>query len=290
MKPSINSIGLLKAPLLIVAAMTVLLTGSLSAASANFDTDTFPSAAGNGWSGAWTLTSNAGIGRTAAIQSSSALSSGSGNYLETVITNNGTNTGARAGTLFRQLDSGSIDLTSIFTVSFDFRSADAVNTNGPFSIIQSSASKLGRTGADTWSVYLKSDGNWYALNGNKAGGGTESLLLAYSANTTYHFSVTVDSTTRSYSISATAIGGSSATLSNLGFRTSDTSAGSFLNFVATSSSTSTDGSDKVINTFDIDNVLVTSAIPEPANIALLAGLGALGLIVCSRRFVTHKAA
>lgn len=259
-----------------------LLATGLSAATSNFDTDTYPSAAGSGWAGAWTLTSNAGVSRAASVANTSPLASGYRNYLETVVTNNGTSTGARAGTLYRQIDSSSVDLASVFTVSFDFRSPDAANANGPFSIIQSSASALGRTAANTWSVYLKSDGYWYALNGNKAGAGTESQLLAYTANTTYHFSVTVDATTQSYSVSASAIGGGSATLNNLGFRTSDTSAGAFLNFVATSSSTSTDGSDKVINTFAIDNIVVT-AIPEPSSFALMAGFGGLAFVMLRRR-------
>jgi len=266
----------------IAAGAFILLTCGLSAATANFDTDTYPSAAGNGWAGAWTLTSNAGIGRSAAVASTTPLSTGYANYLHTTITNNGTNTGVRAGTLYRQIDSGSVNLTSAFTVSFDFRGNDAANADGPYKIIQTTASSLGAGTADTWSVYIKSDGNWYALNGNKAGGGTESLLLAYSANTTYHFSISVDSSSRSYGIVATAIGGSAATLNNLGFRTSATSAGSFINLLSTSSYTGSAFS----NTFDIDNVIVTTAIPEPASFTLLAGLGGLALMMTRRRRTT----
>ncbi len=243
-------------------AIASLATAQPRTITADFENEGWPGSPGNGWAGAWTIAANSGTNTTREIKTTPPLNNG-GKYLETTFTiYPGTAKTIRSGGITRQLDTAAIDLANgIFAISFDFRGSSPAGDLGPYRIFQTSASKAGTGKADTWSLYPKNDGYWYVSNGNGNGGASESKLIAYTAGTIYHFALNLDAAAKTYGITVSSSDGNTATLKNLGFRTADSTAGSWLNFTVADRSLA---DAPVAHVFAIDNLSIAqSPVPAP---------------------------
>lgn len=238
--------------------------------------DQYTGASGGGWNSAWSTTFHSGTANTGAtVSSASPLTVGGGNYLQLGFDTAAS--GARLARHARQWDTSAISLTDPFTFEFDFRSnVNVASATQTLLLFGSSASATGTGSADSWKIAADGSG-WSAFNGTTAvslGAG------AVKANETWHFSLTIDPVSDTYSVSVQNLttAASTFTVSGLALRNGADSSLAWLNFHANGAASQTGLG------FAVDSLAITStAIPEPSGAAVLAGGLALGGTVLRRR-------
>jgi hypothetical protein len=241
--------------------------------------DQYTGTAGSGWSSAWSATFHSQtLNGLATLSSSAPLVSGGGNYLRVTYDTQATVTTSAIGRVARQWDSTAISLTSAVILQFDVRLlTDSGSANQTVNFFGSSTSASSTSSNDSWKISSSGDG-WYVYNG------TTALSLGtgqVKATDTWHFTVTIDAVADTYSVAAQNLTTSSilyTSIATLALRNGADSSLSWLNFNSSANASLTNRG------FELDNVSVTSAIPEPSTAALLTG-GAMmiGAILRRRR-------
>lgn len=280
-----------------------------------------PLQGGTGWAGAWSAASNNGtLTATAVVGNASPLGAG-GQYLDVSLANSGA--GNINALYREMDASSLAVRQGRYTVSFQWRPDSFTSfsaSNDRFEFIQGhnnttglwSANNNDSTGADLtqWSPYLlgvfgvdrgannsaakvftayhpvtAAVGQTFAgdryfdvgMDPDGAGPGTGSggTLLAV-AGTAYAIGITVDPQAKKYDVTVSD-GNTTVFSTGLNFWGNPSQGGAFLSFVSRG-----DGANEV-REFSIDQVSLEAAVPEPAGVALLSGLVALGWLGLRRR-------
>lgn len=248
--------------------------------------DQYTGAAGGGWSGGWSATTN-----TSGSVSSATPLDGGGNYLSVALTSS-----AVSGSVRRQYTSGSgVSIATTYRISFDWRfdgnkSAmtvfeDRIQFFGDTSAVAGSATTntwlIGWAAADGTNNDIHG-GSWYFFDRNVSSDFTVANMfntgMGLDAGTVYSFTVDVNPVAGTYS--ATISNGlTSVSATELGFRrgaVNVSASPAHLGFGVNRSTTS----DNV--TFALDSLSIT-AVPEPAGAAAIAGLAVFCGVVTARR-------
>jgi MYXO-CTERM domain-containing protein len=259
--------------------------------------DTFKGIAGAGWASPWSLNNPAGIAVTNTVANTTPVNGG-GNYLAV------TETGANAAAEVRQYTdvAGDVRLTQKHTVSWDFRIDESATSltnnfnggNDRYQFFENPASGSTTATTNNWIVAAfganPSAGtagfvakHWEAYNASPTdnaftAGSLVDSGIAIASGVTYHFDVTTDPASKTYTLHLTSSAGESFTSASLNwrnFKDNPTAAGGFLQF-----GSGADASGEA-RSFALDSVTIT-AVPEPAAAGLLA-LFALPLVRRRRR-------
>jgi hypothetical protein len=239
--------------------------------------DQYTGATGSGWSSAWGATFHSQtLNGLATLASSTPLVSGGGNYLRVTYDTQATVTTSAIGRVARQWDTTAISLTSPVILQFDVRLlTDSGSANQTVTFFGSSTSASSTSSNDSWKISSSGDG-WYVYSGTTAISlGTGQVK----ASDTWRFAVTIDAVADTYSVATQNLTTSSivyTSISSLALRNGADSSLSWLNFNSSANASLTDRG------FELDNVSVSSAIPEPGTAALLAG-GAMMIGAVLRR-------
>nr|WP_246418006.1 PEP-CTERM sorting domain-containing protein [Haloferula luteola] len=253
------------------------ITADFSGGNGSDSVDQFTGVAGGGWAGAWqsnTAGTSGGTSFSSSVLGSSPLNSG-GDYLSTVLIGG---SGTSKGGVQRAYEtSGSVDLSAVHQLSFDFRiDSDLSTFTSTTDYLQAfdrpASSDFGSNG--TWLIRAAGASvnginalNWMFYDGGQDGAGfnTANFVdsgVALASGTVYHFEVFIDPAALEYSVS---INGGPIS-APLGFRTGDAGNLGNLNFGGQVSSAGEEMA------FSLDSVAV---VPEPSATALLlvAGCG-----------------
>lgn len=241
--------------------------------------DQYTGTAGSGWSSAWRATFHSQtLNGLASLSSAAPLVSGGGNYLRVTYDTQATVTTSAIGRVARQWDTTAISMTAPVIVQFDVRLlTDSGSANQTLTFFGSSTSASSTSSNDSWKISSSGDG-WYVYSGTTAISlGTGQVK----ASDTWRFAITIDAVADTYSVAAQNLTTSSVvytSVSSLALRNGADSSLSWLNFNSSANASLTNRG------FELDNVSVTSAIPEPGAAALLAGgTMMIGAIMCRRR-------
>jgi len=300
--------------------LAATLTASALQAQSIIETfDTHPGSAGNGWVGAWGTNTgqgnsggNTGTTGTAVVSTGTSTSSplnGGGQYL--TFTGSTSETGDRnqfnSSTSRRYQSFGDVDVTQTHVITFDFR----IDSLTGFDSGSDFVGAFGHTGAtfsnnfgfeSSWTVrvFAGQQGNasaftWGAHNGNRAAGSysgnnivalKDELGNSLTAQVGVVYTVTVVNyaATGYYDVYVTD-GTVTVSATGLGYRTSNWGENATATPVlAFQSQVNAIGNSA---TFSVDNISIGAApIPEPASVAVLAALGALGFAGARRRRVS----
>ncbi len=227
--------------------------------------DQVPGVAGAGWSGPWTNGNLPAANISFGAASASPLSTDGGNYLRATVAVANANCGV--GRLFTNTSSTTgVDGTRPVTVAFDLR-LGAANTGfsgaSEHLTLCGNAGDVSSSGASTWIIRAVGGTNpqWQCYNGGRDGGGFNAANLVNSgmpavAGVTYGFTVSLDPTTRTYSVVITN-GATSVEVTGLGFRCTAASIGNSIGFFGFKDSAADAFS------FEIDRVLISGETVDP---------------------------
>jgi hypothetical protein len=238
-----------------------------------------------GWLSGWRQAATPGASASASVLNTSTVNSG-GNYFSATLSAQSTTGGSPAidgiglGKAY-DVAGNSLASASALFYNFDVR-IDSLPSTMQLDILDNGARGTGNING-SWQVRAV-NGFWRVLSG----GSVITTTMAFSAGTTYSFSIVSNPATFKwdYTISD---GSTSVSGTGINFRVSsfvtDTASGSVGGrwFLATASEiTDTAGQSA---TFSVDNISIstTSPIPEPSTFALLVGAAALGLASRRRR-------
>ncbi|CAM2978727.1 PEP-CTERM sorting domain-containing protein [Rariglobus hedericola] len=239
-------------------------------------------ASGNGWLTGWRSSTSTGLAQTVGVNNSSPVNSG-GNYLTAniVTKSDGADVGKDATSIARAYDvvGGGLAASSAVTVSFDFR-VDAIDTaNMRYDLFDNSTRGTGATSASY--NFRTSNGVWGYFNGITL----VETTMAFTAGTTYSFSIVLNPIASTYTFSlgngVTSVSGTSAAFRNSGFAT-DAATGSVGGRWLTFNANETTNVLGQTTTFSVDNISI-SAVPEPSTYALFSGAAFLGTAALRRR-------
>lgn len=267
----------------------LLLLAGISVASAdvstlNFDQgngtesyDQFTGVSGNGWASPWgTLINSAGGASTSssAVESSSPLFTGGGNYLQAAFDTVGGLSNTPAMAHYRELDTGSIDLSTSVSYNFFYRTDSSIDDAGYQIFSRVGSPGVGTSSSDTWEIFSDSD-SWRL----RSGGSQIDTGVTINAGEVYEFSIVSDPTSQTWSVTIAGSGTNTYTSPMpLDYRnTSTTVEGEFLNFIIQDKNAA---NADTLN-FSVDNISVSS-IPEAGSTGVLMGLVALVLIFLRR--------
>lgn len=238
-------------------------------------------AAGDGWSGAWNLSTQTNATATAAVRDTTPIA-GSTHRLEVNVVGTGSSSTTRRSTLNRAFNPSASIVSAAHQISFNIRFDDlsgyGANTpaNDNFGIFAaSSATSTTGTASQTWGIQALSGGNFFLHDGD--GSDNSTLIdtgLAPVQGRTYAFVIKIDPTAHTWMVTIDDGVNDSFTSTTLGFRR-NSSAGNVLHFNTQMSSPDDNW------TYSIDGLTI-SAVPEPASAGLLAG-GAAALLLFGRR-------
>jgi len=284
---------------LVVSSLTVTLMGlamgraavthDFSGGSGTSDSTQFVGTAGNGWTNAFTAsTENASVSNS--IISTSPMIAGGGDYLQRTVTG-GASAGNRRSVLYRTYgSSGDLDTTQAHTISFLWR-ADSVgsgfNSTADYFMLfgNSGAPNLDSSANTSWLIRYQGasqggagdivGGKFAVYDGTRTGGTMLDATLfadtgmAVSVGTVYQFTIQTDPVTANWSVNIQEVGGSNSYQSStLGWRNAANNTSTTIGWGAKPSAT-----DEAF-TFSLDNI---SVVPEPGT-AILGAFGALLLI------------
>ncbi len=228
--------------------------------------DQLPGMSGAGWTGPWTSGNLASNNVTLTNTDTAPLATGAGRYLRTAIT--AVNADSGVGRSFNtSAPPTGIDPTKPVTVRFSFR-LDATNSgftgatehitlNGNSGLVSSS-------GSTTWLIRIPSGTSpkWQCYNGARDSGSFSASRLVDSGmavvpGTTYDFTIEANPATRTYAVTINN-GSTTASVTNLGFRTSTASLGDTIGVFARKDAAGDSLS------FCIDKISITgSDLPSP---------------------------
>jgi hypothetical protein len=211
--------------------------------------DQFAGVAGNGWSNAWQTTASTSTLTTTVKSYGDAGYSpvnARGKYLDVNATQTGG--GSSNPAVGRQYTSfGGVTRTAVHVIRFDLR-VDTLgtftNANDRITIVDTTVLTTGGTANSTWEIRgygantgTATAGKWSFYNGIRNGEGSAknnrwvSSTMNVVAGTTYSFTVTTNPVTRSWDVSIAASDGQTAVnSSNLGYRTTATTARGFVSY------------------------------------------------------------
>lgn len=257
-------------------------------ATDSFDTGTYPATGSGNWIGDW-QTDSPDASITDALMNTSALTGGSGNYLNAVVTADNSSSN-NIGAVARQLDD---DGTGINTISFLFRvdelpdnwgngSDNATSRNNRFQIFSADILAAGTGSQAGWIIFgadsaFGLNNEWGFHDGGKNGNFNTSFIpsgISINVGDTYAFTVTDDRDNSEYQVTVDNLDDAAPgyTSGVLGYRANSVSADPYLHFASSLRGVSGDTTG-----FSLEDVNV---IPEPASLALI-GLG--GLVMIRRR-------
>jgi hypothetical protein len=208
--------------------------------------DAYPGAIGDGWLGQWKTLGSSGGTVTATVANTTPLENGTANYLQTTVVASQVSS---TGTISRQVDGKStIDLSVPHQIAFDFR-PDMVSPGMRYFLF----SRLGNASSgtssnDTWEILGYENLGWVFCNGNGQGSpssqtsyvGVFSTITKLVAGRTYHFVITVNPATKSWTATVTD-GITNYSSPTLGFRANSTTDGEFIEWGASKSDNTTTG-------------------------------------------------
>ena len=263
-------------PVALSAQVTVL---DFAGGSGTSSVDQYTGAAGGGWASAWQFSCGAGTTVNQQTVTDVAPLAGGGNYLSLAYDASGTGSSASQHVVVsRQIDAAAINLAEAVRYSFVIRPDSTVNNANQAVSVASRGSATYAAGAtDTWRIDTTGSG-WIIYDGtNSVTVGT--LGASNLAGTAYGFDIVSDPTTKSWSVTITNLAnGQTYESALLGWRSTAAVENEFLAFSSRSSS----GTEVSGMGFSLDAISVAS-IPESAAVALLLGVGALGLASVGRR-------
>ncbi|MDP0496333.1 MAG: hypothetical protein Q7Q73_09010 [Verrucomicrobiota bacterium JB024] len=233
----------------------------------------YPGTAEGGWARGWIETEGSGTSLSATISSAEPL--GAGNYL-TVST---TATGSNSATVNRAFDSSTgLNPADSYEISYEIR-LDSAMTSGQQLLIYAATGPSSTTSSFvSWSIVGDATAGWLLNNGNKAGGVTSQVSTGVSMvqDVVYSFTVTVNPTEKTWSVSIASTAGNYSSEDTYGFRTASETVmeSPALSFGAKP------GSGNSLD-FSIDSIAI-SQIPEGAHMGLLMAILALGWLVRRR--------
>jgi hypothetical protein len=244
-------------------------------------------AAGNGWLNGWRTSTSTGLQQPVGIVNDTPVNSG-GNYLNATLVTRPDGTGKDSTSLARAYDAagGGLTTATALTIGFDFRvdSIDAANMR--YDLFENATRATGATSASY--NFRTADGVWNYFNGETL----VATTMAFNAGTTYSFSIELDAVNSTYAFTiddgTTSVSSSSdAAFRTAGFAT-DTATGSDGGRWLTFNANETTNILSQSTTFSLDNISITSSIPEPSSAAALAGLTMLGFTALGRRRLIRR--
>ncbi|PAW78903.1 MAG: hypothetical protein B9S32_05855 [Verrucomicrobia bacterium Tous-C9LFEB] len=234
--------------------------------------DQYMGTAGSGWKGGWT-TATTGSSSTNTVTNGTPLYTGGNNYLQASYIISATGQNER---VTRQVDSTAINLSSLVTYSFTFRSDVSIGGSGQYLAIVNATGPTSGTGpSNTWEI--TADGGGWKVGGVALG------FLGGGTGTDYQFTINSDPISKTYNVTILNLNNlQSVTSVTANYRNAlATTENTYLNFISTATGTALVGS--TIG-FSIDNI---SVVPEPNSMALIVASCALFAILGKgRRFHT----
>jgi hypothetical protein len=262
--------------------------GQLPEVVANFDTDTYPDTAGNGWKGGWTEREYSGSTVTASVVSGNEVHSGDLNCLAATISGGNGSVArsyrARPGINYKE------DVLVEFTIRIDETDLESNMTayTDRYVITDSLAQDVTTRGENTFCIWSIGDDDgtwgspdyvreWCFINGDQAGGITSIVDsdIDIVSGGVYDFAVTLNVDEQTYDVTVTD-GTTTKTFTDIGWRTGANDIGGVLNFIGRAS---TAGSTRAMS---IDNIRLTT-VPEPSTFVLLISSALLGLLIWRRK-------
>lgn len=263
------------------------MTHDFSGGSGTSDSTQFAGTAGNGWTNAFTgSTENASVSNS--IISTLPMIAGGGDYLQRTVTAG--SSGNRRSVLYRTYgSSGELNVSQAHTISFLWR-ADSVgsgfnNTADYFMLFgNSGAPNFDSSASTSWLIRYQGasqggivGGKFAVYDGTRTGGTTldanlfEDTQLSVIVGAVYQFTIQTDPVNANWSVNIQEVGGSgSYQSSTLGWRNAANTTSNTIGWGAKPSAT-----DEAF-TFSLDNI---SVVPEPGT----AILGAFGALLLFRR-------
>lgn len=194
--------------------------------------DQYPGVAGSGWAGAWGTGNLPAAGVTAALQSSPQLGTGA-DSLRVAVVSTGADVGIGRAFLNTNGTLG-VDGTKPVTFAFALRVDPATSGftgSNDYITIQNNAGAVSSSGSSTWIIRLSGGATpqWQTYNGTRDGAAFSAARMvnsgmAFTAGTTYFFTVVADPVARSYSTTISN-GNATVTVPGMGFRTSASNVG-----------------------------------------------------------------
>jgi uncharacterized protein (TIGR03382 family) len=248
-------------------AQAQVLTLNFADGNGTTSVDQYTGTTGSGWNTAWTSAFGADTSTgTGTVINTTPLYTGGDNYLHvTYDTGSGS---ARTARISRQWNTSAISLAAPITLDFYFRSDTAINNSNQSFVIFGSSSATGSTSAnDSWKITIDGGGISAFDNTTAVSLGTGSIA----ANTPFHFTLAIDPTANTYTVSATNLTTPTTYPSGtLALRNGADASLSYINIVANGGASLTGLG------YSIDGL---SVVPEPTTAALaVGGLAAAGLL------------
>lgn len=242
-----------------------LINADFTGGNGTASSDQVPGMAGSGWSGPWTSGNLPAANISFAATASPELSAGAGTHLRAEVT--AVNAGASVGRVFVNTNGTTgVDGTKPVTIRFDFR-LDAANTGFTGSsehvTLNGNAGLVSSSGSSTWLIRIPAGTSpqWQFYNGNRDSGGYNAALLVNSGmsavpGVTYSFTLSLVPSTRTYSVTVSN-GTATATVNNLGFRSSATTLGDTFGLFAQKDSAAD------VLAFALDRLEISGETPPP---------------------------
>lgn len=236
----------------------------------NTEVDGYLGTAGNGWSTAWSTSSNSNATVDGDVIDTNPFPGG-GNYLSLNVENSGVGTGTQAGGVRRTYESfGGVDTSAVHTVSFNFRLDGGIDDLNRVRIMNSSTLN---PNASNWKIRTLGTGssNFAFEEGGSSNVNTNVQLVE---GNEYYFELTLDPVNNRYigHVSNLTTGTDSFTSDWMDFQPNTFS--STLHFLVRVTDRASELDPNTEVNFSIDSIHI---IPEPGT-GLLALLGILALL------------
>jgi hypothetical protein len=241
-----------------------VVTADFDGGAGTASADQYPGIAGGGWSGPWSTGALPAGGISAAIESTPPLGAG-GNHLRVAVESSNADVGIGRSFINGNGTSG-VDGTKPVTFGFSVRLGSAnsgFTGSGEYLTIHNNTGLVSASATSTWIIRLVGGASpqWQVYNGNRDGAAFSAARLVNSGmaavpGTTYQFTIVADPVSRSYS-AAISDGTNTATVADMGFRTSATTVGdTFGTFGKKDSSADT-------LAYAIDSLKISGETPPP---------------------------
>lgn len=242
-------------------------------------------ASGNGWLTGWRSAATSGASATAGVINTTPVKSG-GNYFSATLTSSATTGALDSVSVGRAYDAtgGSLASATSLSMSFDFRVDSITTSRTSYDIFDNKTRSSGASASNTSFQFRAVNGVWNYFDGSSST--PIATTLAFTQGVTYSFNVTLNPASATYSF-IISDGTNSASGNSLGFRASsfatDTTTGSVGGRWLTVAGFENSDNASQSTSFSLDNIAITTAIPEPSSAALLIGAASLALVATRKR-------